>query len=57
MTSFVYICHPGLDRVSDRKVSFNKMAGIQEGPEFGVGDFVLLQNLSINGFMENLKLR
>ena len=34
------------------------MAGtIHEGPEFGVGDFVLLDNLDISSFMANLKLR
>lgn len=35
-----------------------KMAGsIHEGPEFGVGDFVLLHDLTLDAFMENLKLR
>lgn len=34
------------------------MAGsIHEGPEFGVGDFVLLHDLTLDAFMENLKLR
>ncbi|KAK7010457.1 unconventional myosin-Id [Biomphalaria glabrata] len=33
------------------------MAGIHEGPEFGIGDFVLLRELSLDAFMENLKLR
>lgn len=28
-----------------------------EGPEFGVGDFVLLDNINIDQFMKNLKLR
>ncbi|CAF0752373.1 unnamed protein product [Brachionus calyciflorus] len=28
-----------------------------EGPEFGVGDFVLLDNINIDEFMKNLKLR
>ncbi|XP_050418381.2 unconventional myosin-Id isoform X2 [Patella vulgata] len=33
------------------------MAGIHEGPEYGIGDFVLLRQLTLDGFMENLKLR
>nr|XP_022305174.1 unconventional myosin-Id-like isoform X4 [Crassostrea virginica] len=34
------------------------MAGsIHEGPEFGVGDFVLLHDLTLDAFMQNLKLR
>ncbi|ESO97046.1 hypothetical protein LOTGIDRAFT_143556 [Lottia gigantea] len=33
------------------------MAGIHEGPEFGIGDFVLLRDVTLDGFMENLKLR
>lgn len=34
------------------------MAGaIHEGPEFGVGDFVLLESLDIDSFMDNLQLR
>ncbi|KAH9513378.1 Unconventional myosin-Id, partial [Bulinus truncatus] len=33
------------------------MAGIHEGPEFGIGDFVLLRELSLDAFMENLKHR
>ncbi|XP_048754348.1 unconventional myosin-Id-like isoform X2 [Ostrea edulis] len=34
------------------------MAGsIHEGPEFGVGDFVLLHDLTLDAFMENLKMR
>ncbi|XP_012934852.1 unconventional myosin-Id [Aplysia californica] len=33
------------------------MAGIHEGPEFGVGDFVLLHELSLDAFMDNLKHR
>ena len=33
------------------------MAGIHEGPEFGVGDFVLLSTIDIDSFMENLKKR
>lgn len=33
------------------------MAGIHEGPDAGVGDFVLLSELSLDGFMENLQLR
>ncbi|XP_013401655.1 unconventional myosin-Id [Lingula anatina] len=35
------------------------MAGIHihEGPEFGIGDFVLLEEVSLNKFMENLHLR
>ena len=30
---------------------------MQEGPEFGIGDFVLLRELTLDAFMENLKLR
>ncbi|BFY98224.1 hypothetical protein BsWGS_01264 [Bradybaena similaris] len=33
------------------------MAGIHEGPEYGIGDFVLLHELSLNAFMDNLKQR
>lgn len=33
------------------------MAGIHEGPEFGVGDFVLLSSIDIQSFMENLQKR
>ena len=33
------------------------MAAIHEGPEYGVGDFVLLESVDISSFMENLKLR
>lgn len=33
------------------------MAGIHEGPEFGIGDFVLLHEVSLGSFMQNLKLR
>jgi len=33
------------------------MAGIHEGPEFGVGDFVLLSKIDIESFMENLQKR
>ncbi|CAH1788197.1 unnamed protein product [Owenia fusiformis] len=33
------------------------MAGIQEGPEYGIGDFVLLESLTMSDFMHNLKLR
>ncbi|XP_071959724.1 unconventional myosin-Id-like isoform X2 [Antedon mediterranea] len=33
------------------------MAGIDEGPEFGKGDFVLLDEISEDMFMQNLKLR
>ncbi len=28
-----------------------------EGPQFGVGDFVLMENITIENFMSNLKLR
>jgi hypothetical protein len=28
-----------------------------EGPEYGVGDFVLLDNINIDEFLKNLKLR
>lgn len=28
-----------------------------EGPEFGVGDFVLLDDINLTSFMKNLKLR
>jgi len=28
-----------------------------EGPEFGLGDFVLMNNITIDDFMKNLKLR
>ncbi|XP_076437285.1 unconventional myosin-Id-like [Babylonia areolata] len=33
------------------------MAGIHEGPEYGIGDFVLLHEVTLDGFMDNLKLR
>ncbi|KAK3104099.1 hypothetical protein FSP39_024410 [Pinctada imbricata] len=34
------------------------MAGsIHEGPEYGIGDFVLLRDVTMEAFMENLKLR
>ncbi|GFO41945.1 unconventional myosin-id-like [Plakobranchus ocellatus] len=33
------------------------MAGIQEGSEFGIGDFVLLHELSLAAFMDNLRHR
>ncbi|XP_070211520.1 unconventional myosin-Id-like [Littorina saxatilis] len=33
------------------------MAGIHEGPEFGIGDFVLLHQVTLDAFMQNLKLR
>ncbi|KAL4222601.1 Unconventional myosin-Id [Mactra antiquata] len=34
------------------------MAGsVHEGPEYGIGDFVLLHEISQDAFMENLKLR
>ncbi|CAG2227378.1 MYO1 [Mytilus edulis] len=34
------------------------MAGtIHEGPEFGIGDFVLLHDVTLEAFMDNLKLR
>ena len=33
------------------------MAGIQEGPEYGIGDFVLLKNVDIGSFMQNLEHR
>ncbi|XP_067649162.1 unconventional myosin-Id-like [Haliotis asinina] len=33
------------------------MAGIHEGPEYGIGDFVLLRELTFDAFMENLKHR
>lgn len=33
------------------------MAGIHEGPEFGVGDFVLLSTIDIASFMDNLQKR
>jgi hypothetical protein len=29
----------------------------QEGPDMGVGDFVLLSEISMNAFVKNLKLR
>ena len=28
-----------------------------EGPEYGLGDFVLMNNINIDEFMKNLKLR
>ncbi|XP_059159355.1 unconventional myosin-Id-like [Physella acuta] len=33
------------------------MAGVHEGPEYGIGDFVLLHELSLDAFMNNLKHR
>ncbi|PVD30004.1 hypothetical protein C0Q70_09265 [Pomacea canaliculata] len=33
------------------------MAAIHEGPEFGIGDFVLLPELTLDAFMQNLKNR
>ncbi|XP_041366127.1 unconventional myosin-Id-like [Gigantopelta aegis] len=33
------------------------MAGIHEGPEYGIGDFVLLRELTMEHFMENLQKR
>ncbi|XP_074658993.1 unconventional myosin-Id-like [Tubulanus polymorphus] len=33
------------------------MAAIHEGPEFGVGDFCLLDDLSLNSFTSNLNVR
>jgi len=33
------------------------MAGVHEGPEFGVGDFVLLSTVDMKSFMENLQKR
>ena len=34
------------------------MAGaIQEGPEYGIGDFILLENVDMPSFMKNLKKR
>ena len=33
------------------------MAAIHEGPEFGIGDFVLLQTVDIGSFMANLQKR
>jgi myosin-1 len=34
------------------------MAGsIHEGPEFGIGDFVLLHDVTLEAFMNNLKIR
>ena len=33
------------------------MAGVHEGPEFGVGDFVLLSSVDLQAFMENLQKR
>ena len=33
------------------------MAGVHEGPEYGVGDFVLLSTIDIKSFMENLQKR
>lgn len=33
------------------------MAAIHEGPEYGIGDFVLLESVDIGSFMKNLKHR
>uniref|UniRef100_A0A0B7ADG6 Myosin motor domain-containing protein n=2 Tax=Arion vulgaris TaxID=1028688 RepID=A0A0B7ADG6_9EUPU len=33
------------------------MAGLHEGQEFGIGDFVLLHDVSLEAFMDNLKHR
>ncbi|XP_029641534.1 unconventional myosin-Id isoform X2 [Octopus sinensis] len=33
------------------------MAAIHEGPEYGIGDFVLLSDLTLDSFMDNLKTR
>ena len=33
------------------------MATVHEGSEFGVGDFVLLHDVTLDAFMSNLKLR
>lgn len=34
------------------------MAGfLHEDSEYGIGDFILLQELTLNSFMDNLKLR
>lgn len=44
--------------IKDIFVNGKEMAGsIHEGPEFGVGDFVLLHDLTLDAFMENLKMR
>ena len=33
------------------------MAAIHEGQEFGIGDFVLLENVDMSSFMQNLQHR
>ncbi|GAB1601174.1 unconventional myosin-Id [Argonauta hians] len=33
------------------------MAAVHEGPEYGIGDFVLLSDLTLESFMDNLKTR
>ena len=33
------------------------MAGWHEGSEYGIGDFILLQDLTLESFMDNLRLR
>lgn len=30
---------------------------LHEDSEYGIGDFILLQELTLNSFMDNLKLR
>ena len=33
------------------------MAGLHDGPEYGIEDFVLLDTVDMEPFMKNLKLR
>ena len=33
------------------------MAGMHDGPEYGIEDFVLLEDIKTEPFMENLKKR
>jgi hypothetical protein len=40
-----------------RVLATAEMAGIHEGPEYGVGDFVLLHDVTLDAFMDNLQLR
>lgn len=41
-----------------RLLVYKSMAGsVHEPPEFGVGDFVLLHDITLDAFMDNLKLR
>ncbi len=35
----------------------NMAGAIQEGPEFGIGDFILLEHVDMPSFMKNLKKR